>query len=452
MSTEKLRSKTIKWLVLGIPSILIATCGLGGVFAVQNSKSDRDKELDLLAKAGLPRHYDEVKHTPDPAKDAGALLEQFEVARRAADKSASYRNLTADPDRDPELMREYLRENERLVQLQGEILRKSELAILTDPSKGTALLFPQLAPAKGTTRLALTQAELLAAEGRPAEAIQKLTSAVKFASVVNTDSTMISELVSIAMRAMTHRTVMLIFSDHSDRADVRKEMRNYLAVAKPNVDMRRALRSEVALAIASEEMLRTGKVSLRELSGVSDENETVASSYKTIEQIISVPGVRELLFSRLYRFYRKMYESIPADRQRQRERLIEAAAADAGVLKLNRTTDLIVQLFTPVFKQAFQAEAKTIAEWRSINALLIAAEEKAKAGRYPAKLPISGPEALDPFTDKPLYYKASANSVKVYSVGADGKDNNGLLFRPTKGNSRDYDSGYSIPYIVPKHT
>ncbi len=450
MSTEKLRSKTIKWLVLGIPGILLFTCGIGGIFAVQNSKSARENELNLLAKAGLPRDYNDVKHTPDPEKDAGELLEQFDVARRAADKSASSRKLAADPDRNPELMREYLRENERLVQLQGEILQKAELAILTDPSKGTALLFPQLAPAKGTTRLALTQAELLSAEGRPAEAIQKLTSAVKFASVVNTDSTMISELVSIAMRAMTHRTIMLIFSDHSDRADVRKEMGNYLAVAKPNVDMRRALRSEVALAIASEEMLRTGKISLRELSGVSDDDENRNSSYKEIEQIISIPGVRELLFSRLYRFYRKMYQSIPADRQRQRERLAEAEAADAEMMKLNRTTDLIVELFLPVFNQAFKAEAKTIAEWRSLNALLIAAEEKAKTGRYPAKLPISGPEALDPFTDKPLYYKASANSVKVYSVGVDGKDNNGLLFRPTKGSAREYDSGYSIPYTVPK--
>ncbi len=450
MSTEKLRNKTIKWLVLGIPAILLGTCVIGGVFAVQNSKNARENELNLLAKAGLPRDFNEVKHTPDPEKDAGELLEQFEAARRAAEKTDASRKLAADRTGDAELRRSYLRENEKLVRLQEQILAKPELATLTDPSKGTALLFPQLAPSKNTTRLALTQAELLAADGKPSEAIHKLTSAVKFASVVNTDSTLITELVSIAMRAMTHRTAMLIFAEHSERADVRMAMDKYIKAGIPNVDMRRGLSSEVALAIASEESMRSGKLSLQELTGTASDNDQVNSNVRTIEKIITLPGVREMLFTRLYRHYRQMYESIPADRQKQRERIAAAQAADTEVDSMNRTTDFMVQMFTPLFKQAFQAEAKTIAEWRSLNAILAAAEVKAKTGRYPAKLPISGPESIDPFTDKPLFYRATANSVKVYSVGPDGKDNNGLLFRPTRGDSKDYDSGYSIPYVVPK--
>ena len=450
MSTEKLRSKTIKWIVLGVPALLLATCGIGGAVAVQNSKNAREHELDLLAKAGLPRDYNEVKHTPDPEKDAGELLRQYEAAKRAADKTDASRKLAADRTGDAELRRSYLRENEKLVRLQEQILEKPELATLTDPSKGAALLFPQLAPSKNTTRLALTQAELLAADGKPVEAIQKLTSAVKFASVVNTDSTLITELVSIAMRAMTHRTAMLIFAQHSERADVRTAMDKYVKAAVPNVDMRRGLSSEVALAIASEESMRSGKLSLQALTGTASENDEGNSNVKTIEKIIALPGVREMLFTRLYRHYRHMYETIPADRQKQRERIAAAQAADTEVDNMNRTTDFMVQMFAPVFKQAFLAEARTVAEWRSLNAILVAAEIKAKTGSYPAKLPVSGPDSLDPFTDKPLFYKATANSVQVYSVGPDGKDNNGLLFRPTRGDSKDYDSGYSIPYVVPK--
>ena len=450
MSTEKLRSKTIKWLVLGIPSILIATCGLGGVFAVQNSKSDREKELDLLAKAGLPRHYDEVKHTPDPAKDAGALLEQFYLERRAVDKTELSRKLNADRTGSAELRRDFLRQNQKLVLLKEQIFAKSELATLTEPKQGVSLLFPQFAPSKSAVRLALTQAELLNTDGNPAGAIQELTKAARFASVVNTDSTLISELVSVALRSMTHRTATIIFAKNSDRAEVRDAMRSYVKVSLPNVDMRRALESEVALVLATEELLRSRRIGLDELTSIGNETGTRPKTQKAIEQIITFPGISDMLFSRLYRHYRVMHEQVPADRKRQRERIAAAQAADQRIEQMNKTTDFVVQMFAPVLNQAFKAEAKTIAEWRSLNALLIAAEEKAKTGRYPAKLPISGPEALDPFTDKPLYYKASANSVKVYSVGADGKDNNGLLFRPTKGNARDYDSGYSIPYIVPK--
>ncbi|RYG46849.1 hypothetical protein EON79_09000 [bacterium] len=55
----------------------------------------------------------------------------------------------------------------------------------------------------------------------------------------------------------------------------------------------------------------------------------------------------------------------------------------------------------------------------------------------PKALPLMGEESLDPFFGKPLRYHATAKGIRVWSVGRDGYDENGMAADPGSGRPGD---------------
>lgn len=446
-----MKPKTIKALVFGIPAAIIMVCASGGVVLSQRALSERELALNNLAKVGLPRHANDVKHTPHPSRDAGALIAKLQAAERAAARTDVGKKFTADMTGDVELRKTYLNAHPELLRLSRQIFKKTELATLTDPSLGPALLLPQYAGCKTATKIAGMKAQVLAREGQPVEALNLLTEAANFASVVNNDSLLISELVGISVRTIAHRFAMDILTKHKESPAVRQAMSRYLVASYPNIDMRRAIPSEVSLGLASEELVKQGKFSIEDIVGLGGGSEEEVEIDDTLVKLIQVPGVRERLFANLYSAYHDLYLRIPKSPRPHRARITAAAEWDSYVDRLDSPNEALIKILMPIYKGVFEGEAKATAEWRTLNAILVAADFKATTGKYPTKLPVTGPESLDPFTEKPLVYVHSVDTVKIYSVGADGKDNGGLLFQPkSESESRDYDYGYSIPYVVPK--
>ncbi|MCE9559569.1 MAG: hypothetical protein K8R88_11515 [Armatimonadetes bacterium] len=78
---------------------------------------------------------------------------------------------------------------------------------------------------------------------------------------------------------------------------------------------------------------------------------------------------------------------------------------------------------TPKFLEIFVKDEASAATLRGLIAVLNFKEIK---GRFPKSLKECGFESVDPFTGQPLGYVVKGGEVRVYSVGADRKDNAGL--------------------------
>jgi hypothetical protein len=432
---------------------VLLLCGGGLLGFAHKSRTDRDRAVTRLAEVGLPTDPNQIKHIPDPEKDAGALLTQFEVAYSAAKKTPVGRTYVSNRRTNLKARRDFINANPELVRLRTLLFTKTELATQIDPSQGYEQEFPRWAAYKITIDLAISEASIFAADSKPVEALDLLAEASSFAKVSHTDPTEFGETLGMSRANMLNRDAARIFSANADRSDVQAAMQRYVQQSFPNIDLRHALANEVACAIVLERNLNSGKI---ELSGLYSDGHDYELSIRdrATNSLFRIKGVYDVLFTRVYNGLSELYQTIPSDNNLHNQRIESAERWERIVEGLSGPDAHLLLMLGPRYSHPLKAEAKLKAEWRSLNALLVASEIKAKTGRYPSTLPVTGKDAIDPFTDKPLKYLVKGGKLTIYSVGQDLSDDNGLLFLPTTVSSSaapppTTDTGFSIPYDIP---
>lgn len=130
----------------------------------------------------------------------------------------------------------------------------------------------------------------------------------------------------------------------------------------------------------------------------------------------------------------------------------EQIDADYSTFRWTWGNTPVKSLFHP-FGRVMQADFRTTALLRSAVAAIACERYRLKNGRFPKALDELPKELLaavpdDPYTGKPLSYKATDTGVVVYSVGSDLKDDGGK--RPERElDERHSDIGFTL--LDPKH-
>lgn len=165
-----------------------------------------------------------------------------------------------------------------------------------------------------------------------------------------------------------------------------------------------------------------------------------------MELMLKTPGFLDSQMASVFQSYRTLYSSVPEDKFAFAAREDAVTKHDRELETSKRLDTILARIFTPIYIGSFTAEAKAEATWRSLRAGLAAVEYRNRTGRYPEKLPVSGPLSMDPFSEQPLIYKRTNEGFLVYSVGENKKDDGGT-FQKT-GDSNDIDFGFGVPYKV----
>ncbi len=445
--------KSTKLILYGIPTTLLLSCAGGLLGFAHKSRTDRDLAVARLAEVGLPTDPDQIKHSPDPDKDAGELLKEFDVAYSAAVKKPLGRAFSVAKESDVTAQRDFVNAYPNLVRLRKQLFTKTELASQIDPSEGYHQLFPQIGPYTCTLKLAVAEASVLAASDKPVEALDLLAQASSFAKLIHTDPTQFGEEIGLKRANMLNHHAARTFSSNAHRADVLTAMRKYVQRSIPSGDLRHALANDVSCAIVLERDLHSGKMEHSSLFYDGHDYEPTFTN-RAQNSLFRINGVRDVLFARLYKGLSELYQTIPADSNSHRQRIESAQSWETSVEGLSAPNAHLLRLLGPHYSNSFKAEAKLKAEWRTLNALLIASELKSKTGKYPTTLPVTGQDAIDPFTDQPLKYLLKGGKLTIYSVGQDLSDDKGQLFIPTTIASSgsppaSTDIGFSIPYELP---
>jgi hypothetical protein len=110
------------------------------------------------------------------------------------------------------------------------------------------------------------------------------------------------------------------------------------------------------------------------------------------------------------------------------------AAVDAELRALPRTA-VLTRLLVPAVNRVAEASRRKHAYIRCLIACLAAERYRRAHGSWPESLTDLVPEQmsavpLDPFDDQPLRYLRLPDGIEVYTVGPDGKDDNGNLGTP----------------------
>lgn len=443
--------KSTKLILYGIPTTLLLSCAGGLLGFAHKSRTDRDLAVARLAEVGLPTDPDQIKHIPDPDKDAGELLKEFRSAFLKARKVPANFAFSSPNERSSKA---FVKANPNLVRLRRQIFMKSELATQLEPTLGHYQLFPALEPFRNVVKLALAESQVSAADGHPVEAIKLCEETVRFVQLLGTDPNHMAELQLGSLQKGVNQQTSEIFARYSSRVDVRMAMRLYLNASIPSSDHRRAMIEDVSNALVLEANVRKGKINLPELMASIGSSPATAGDKATLN-LYRIQGASEMLCAKLYQGYADLYASVPADLTQHKNRIDAAARWKREITGISAPNAFLVQSFVQDYVVCFETEAHLWAEWRSLNALLIASEIKAKTGRYPSALPVSGRDAIDPFTDKPLKYHLKRGKMTVYSVGDDLSDDDGLLslqnYVSMPGSlAPSQDTGFSVPYDLPK--
>jgi len=445
--------KSTKVLLYGIPSVLLLSCGGGLLGFVHKSRTDRDLAVARLAKVGLPTDPDQIKHKPDPDKDAGAPLTKFEDALDSVRETPAGIAYFDYQKRNVQARRALIKANPHLVRMRQQIFTKSEWISKFEPSLDGEEEYYEFGKLRGVLDFAGAEAQVLAVDGKPTEALELLSQTTNFVHLFHTNIKRYSGDLSNSFQIPINRRAAITFSGNASRADVRLAMRKFLQASDHKIDFRRSIADEISDSLALEEDVQHGKIELGQLA-VYPYIDPESFWDKATLSLFRIKGVPETLFGRLYKAYSDLYEAVPSDPNQFRQRILAADNWEAGLAKNTGPNMLLVRATLANYAYRFRRETQLKAEWRTLNALLIASEIKAKTGKYPSTLPVTGKDAIDPFTDKPLKFRLKGGKLTIYSVGQDLSDDNGLLFRPTTSSSsgsssRAQDIGFSIPYDVP---
>jgi hypothetical protein len=170
------------------------------------------------------------------------------------------------------------------------------------------------------------------------------------------------------------------------------------------------------------------------------------------------PGPEALLLRAVQRAYFKMdmvqyidlmNEYVGATRKPYPESLQAGARVGKGLEERIPRHYIICRMVIPAIGRVFAAGQEHMARLDSARLALAALRYQAKHGKLPGKLDALAPDFVDslppdPFSGKPLLYRATDDGFVLYAVGENGQDDGGQTDR-VEGKPLDVGFRYRRP-------
>ena len=303
-----------------------------------------------------------------------------------------------------------------------------------DYAQGPTLLIPQASQVRNAVRLLCLDAWLKAELGDGAGALAELDDALAVGWSVSNDRLLICFLVACACDNMTIDSLQSVLSrlppariPEESRAALNRRLAAHRAAVK--TVLTGALDGErIGLGDWFFDQVLNGRMSVPEfhalvsMTGQPEAGRAAARLAETAVIWVYLHPARPLLKAD-YRFY---LETLAA----MRESVAEVPAAGAPWTPWKDPPIPRCAVMTKLILPALGSCLRKGVEWETKLDLAILGLELENAvaanGTYPAELPGGAVRTLDPFSGKAFVYRPATNSVLLYSVGPDGRDDGGV--------------------------
>ncbi len=424
-------------------TLLFAVLATGCLAGSQALSSSRNEAFELATEAGLPKSWEDLRQPYNKDQDMREPLAEFAKAWKPR-LETSRNSPTAIPGEDPLWNVGVGISGSTLKPLTEKLLQRTELAIFDNPEQGfdgtTDFVWQTSAPAE---YLAL-RARMLSARRKPVEALEVLTATAKLVRLLRPEVSLIdSELAAKVNERLLIGAAIQILNQHGSNPKVQTLSLKFLEALGRPPDVRRTMQAKFASVLLDENRLNTkGEAEIDVFLRVE---ETLDESFEgkldpIVEQLrteLKDPAKRDSMFERYFRAARLLYQDLPEDPNDGYGRLRAAKKHDALNAKRTEPLDYHVSFEIRETYANVDGDLRDLVNRRSLKALVLALQAHTKTGSFPQELPLSGLEAIDPFSGKKLIYKQIGDGLVVYSIGPDNEDNGGADVGSISNNPTD---------------
>lgn len=425
--------KIVTFIFLGLPCF----CCLGGLgyiqYQINGVASGLDEELAKAKAMGVPTVSADLKRqVPDNQNGAKYYSQAMAMAgdgtsdKGRLDAVTKGLGVKAKPEDRAEAARAYAQLGPFIAIIE-KAADMPHCDFRKDWDQGFNLLFPEFAQMKAYTKLLGYKAEQQSKSGDWRGALKTVERMQSISRHAGEDPILIGLLVQIANEAITHASFRNVISKHRSNAAFLHEGNRIARSFGPVPDFRHALEGEMVMS-------RTAIYQIKSLSEISAMSSGGASESDPFTKIaFSSKSLKTAFDRKLVEAYNELFTKMPKD-SADWQAIHRASIEHEQWLEKDRSLmNTMNQILFPVFSQASMAVGRTEAQRNLTITTIDLFQQKLRIGHFP-KSP-SGPNAIDPFSDKPLGYKPGASGFLLYSVDQDKVDNGGK--RETGSEQRD---------------
>jgi hypothetical protein len=414
--------KIATFVFLGLPCF----CWLGGVGYVQYQLNKvgggLEAELARSKALGLPTTPDALsRNVPDSENAAPYYLKAMSLIGDGTQEKGYFDDVSRSLST-KEKPEEKAKAEEAFPKLAGLIVEVEKAAdrprcdFKKDWKQGFNVMFPEYADLKGFAKLLGYKAERQSKSGDWRGALKSVERMQSISRHAGEEPIIIAMLVRIADEAITHATLRHLVRSHSDNPAFLDAARKVAVGFGPLPSFRHGLEGEMVLG-------RTGLYQIRSLSDISGGGPTETDPFTKIA--FNSKSLKTAFDRKLVEAYNNYFERMPKDASDWKGMAKASREQDEWIQSDKSLLNTFNQILFPVFSQAAQAIGRTQAQRNLTLTSIDLWQKKLSNGHLPAT--VSGKDAMDPFTDRPLIYKRFADGFLIYSVDQDGRDDGGQL-------------------------
>jgi len=418
-----------KKIIIGIVIGGVLVCGLGGLGAYNGfGQPERQyrSELEKGVSAGLPEKPDAYQKTVAPDQNAASVYTEaitvwtkFQQDNRETANRISARVQPAD----------YFQKDAKadfaaiqpLIKLLDQAAKYPTLCFDKPYSHGFQNDFPEFAPLRTFVRIRCMQAVYLARQARFDAAYAELERAAVIPRHLGTDNpSIIGLLVSVSLRNNVTRTLERILCLQGRNPRASETANQVFSAMGPLPSLQASLRGEYAGLLGSLDLLQKPDRLAQLTKASQSDSEMNQNANQSLARMMAWPAGRYLLMSNAVRASRTAYTDVANIKTNDIDLINANMKSDQPDNNRNTPDNLLVQMLVPATTQVSRSLVREVAEDQLVR-VLAASLSQAKGVRIPSDL------AIDPFTKKPLLVKETPKSFRIWSVGADLKDDGGKV-------------------------
>jgi hypothetical protein len=402
-------------MVVALPTACLL-CGLvvvSGCADQVRSTGDIDNLLSRARSMGLSTTAEEANSKLKTATDNAAPS----LLRIEQDKSIAGLARQLFFSKDIKTSREIMSKIGSRSSMFSEVMKHSGYAPPRDWRQGAEMRFPELSLLRATSMFFCGRAKLRSWEGNGDFAIKDMATASRLIPYPYCDQTIIGGLLQASLIAFWSSTAAEIASRQST-----KQLAALAQIAGDisYVDYRSAFGSEIVMARVEIENVRTGKMTISQLSGETSKHaaDRVAPQFADAGELVTLGFLVEV--AEAWSDWRRVQQ---LDDQLEKK------------MEEKRPEYIFPIILVPMVGPFKIAEVRTNALIDTTKIGIAALQLRNRTGKWPTleEAAITArARKTDPFTGKPYGYRPSATDLIVYSMGPDGRDDGAAKKGPNR--------------------
>ncbi len=333
-----------------------------------------------------------------------------------------------------------------------------------DDGSTRGIFFPNLAKLRNLSLAFCFRAQIQAARGEYSPAFDDLIICCKFGRLTGQgEKFIVEQLVGMVIQAAAVKNIREILSCYPVGVEQLAVLQNDFAEAQGGQEFgMRLLNTKLATydqiqRCFTEDRLGGGHLYLKRLTalgigseeivGISDSDSPVALAVRILFFHPNKAKTRQSA-DEFYDFFEKVFKMSPAELKRKS---IDLNKQVESIIKGN----IFLSFWMTALCSLHETSYRFKAEVQSVPVIIAALRFKIDKGRYPedlAELQQFGyikEIPIDPFSERPLVYKRTADDFTLYSVGQNFEDDGGQVYRDEKGKLHD-EEGDAVFWPVQK--